>query len=196
MKILIISDVESQYLWNHLDYEKFKEVELILSAGDLNPKYLSYLVTMLNVPLLYIHGNHDAKYAEYPPLGCQCIEDKIVEFKGVRILGLGGSRRYKKGPHQYNDKEMGKRVRKLRWNLLRRGGFDILLTHASFDDDGIEKDFVHKGFPAFNRLMDRYSPKYMIHGHDHLNYSTKNKRIKKYKHTTVINGYDYFVLEF
>src|SRR6266508_365807 len=33
--------------------------DLMLSAGDLPFDYLEYLVTVLNVPLLYVPGNHD-----------------------------------------------------------------------------------------------------------------------------------------
>ncbi|HVH54112.1 MAG TPA: metallophosphoesterase, partial [Actinomycetota bacterium] len=33
--------------------------DLVLSAGDLPFDYLEYLVTVLNVPLLYVPGNHD-----------------------------------------------------------------------------------------------------------------------------------------
>ena len=98
MKILAISDVESRYLWDYFSKEKLQEIDLILSCGDLSPLYLSFLATFFQGPVLYVHGNHDAVYEVSPPYGCICVEDQIYEYKGIRILGLGGSMRYKWTP--------------------------------------------------------------------------------------------------
>ena len=62
MKILVIADEESKYLWDYFDREKLKGIDLILSAGDLDPEYLSFLVTLAKAPVLFVHGNHDDKY--------------------------------------------------------------------------------------------------------------------------------------
>ena len=66
MKILAISDVESRYLWDDFSKEKLKEIDLILSCGDLSPLYLSFLATFFQGPVLYVHGNHDAVYQSSP----------------------------------------------------------------------------------------------------------------------------------
>ena len=93
MNILVIADEEAPSLWDYFRPEKLKDVDLILSCGDLNPKYLSFLATFCKGPVLYVHGNHDDRYEKTPPEGCICIEDKIYEYKGIRIIGLGGSYR-------------------------------------------------------------------------------------------------------
>ena len=62
MKILTIADEESKSLWDYYDPERLSGVDLILSAGDLSPTYLEFLVTLTNCPLLYVRGNHDSKY--------------------------------------------------------------------------------------------------------------------------------------
>ena len=83
MKVLCISDNEIYGLyegWTGEEAEKLKDVGLILSAGDLSPEYLEFLVTMLNVPLLYVRGNHDSRYDEEPPEGCIDIDDKVAEI--------------------------------------------------------------------------------------------------------------------
>ena len=90
MNILVIADEEAPSLWDYFRPEKLKDVDLILSCGDLNPKYLSFLATFCKGPVLYVHGNHDDRYEKTPPEGCICIEDKIYEYKGIRIMGLGG----------------------------------------------------------------------------------------------------------
>ena len=62
MKILAVADEESAALWDYYEPEKFQGVDLILSAGDVKAEYLEFLVTMTNLPLLYIRGNHDDCY--------------------------------------------------------------------------------------------------------------------------------------
>ena len=59
MKILILADVESKYLWDYFDKSKLEGVDLILSCGDLNPQYLSFLASFTQSPVLYVRGNHD-----------------------------------------------------------------------------------------------------------------------------------------
>lgn len=169
MKILALADQESKYLWDYFDKSKLEGIDLILSCGDLDPQYLSFLATMASVPVLYVHGNHDDSYAVNPPLGCICIEDQVYTYKGVRILGLGGSMRYTEGQNQYTQMDMMWRVRKLWLSLTKNSGFDILLTHAPASGLGDDEDLPHRGFLAFHQLLDRYQPAYHIHGHVHPN---------------------------
>ena len=100
MKILTVSDEECKALWDYYTPGRLKDYDLIISCGDLKASYLSFLVTMARCPLLYVHGNHDVRYAVSPPEGCDCIDDGLVVYNGVRILGLGGCRKYHPGPHQ------------------------------------------------------------------------------------------------
>ena len=109
MKILAIADEESKYLWDYFEKSKLEGIDLIISCGDLDPRYLSFLATFTSAPVLYVHGNHDDKYERIPPDGCICIDDKIYVHEGVRIMGLGGSMRYKPGPEL---------PRSVRWSLL------------------------------------------------------------------------------
>ena len=90
MRILLLADEESKAYWDYFRKEDFKDIDLIISCGDLKASYLSFLVTMTSIPLLYVHGNHDEGYATNPPEGCICIEDCVYEYEGMRILGIGG----------------------------------------------------------------------------------------------------------
>lgn len=195
MRILILSDTPDKKYWDYYQEGVLDEIDLILSCGDLPPAYLSFVVTFAKAPVFYVHGNHDDCYAQTPPEGCTCIDGKLVEYEGLRILGFGGSMRYKPGDNQYTDKEMRHRVKKLRFPLWRSKGFDILLTHSParnlYDGD----DLPHMGFKTFLTLLDTYSPKYFIHGHVHLNYGRKYKRASKYKETIIINGYQSYILD-
>ena len=195
MKILIIADYENPYLWDYFDKQNFNDIDLIISCGDLKASYLSFLVTMIPVPVLYIHGNHDYRYADAPPEGCICIEDTIYNFRGLNIGGLGGSMEYAGGPQQYTELKMQKRVKKLSKLSQKKGGLDIFVSHAPTARLGDGTDLCHKGFECFYMIYDNLHPRYHLHGHQHLNYSAQATRIKKYDDIEIINGYGYYILQ-
>ena len=196
MKILLVSDEEDKYLWDFYRPGRLKGIDLILSAGDLKAEYLSFLVTMANRPLLYVPGNHDGGYAQRPPEGCQCIDGKLVTVGGLRILGLGGSALYNGGPHQYTEKQMRRRIHRLRLKLALTGGVDIVLTHAPVRGFGDEDNMTHRGFEAFLPLLDQYQPRYLVHGHIHQRYGANRPRCYQYNETTIVNATGRYILEF
>lgn len=195
MKILLISDEVSQALYDCYIPGRLDGYDLLISCGDLKPQYLSFLVTMTRVPLLYIHGNHDGIYDRIPPDGCDCIEDKLVVYKGLRILGLGGSVRYSPGPHQYTEAQMRWRIFKLKWKIWRNGGVDVVVSHAPLYGVGDGDDIAHQGFEAFLQFVDKYHPKYWVHGHMHLNYGIDQTRVREYNGTKVVNATERYALE-
>ncbi len=194
MKILVLADEESKYLWDYYEQGRLDDIDLILSAGDLKAEYLSFLVTFAKCPLLYVHGNHDTRYAESPPEGCICIDDSLFVYKGVRILGLGGSMRYNAGKFQYTESQMQRRIRRRTLDLLRYRGFDILLTHAPMAGFHDMEDLPHRGFACFRRLLEKYKPKFFVHGHVHLNYG-RFPRKDTFGETTVINAYEKYLIQ-
>lgn len=197
MKILVISDVEAPALWDYFHPGRLDGIDLILSCGDLDPRYLSFLATFSHGPVLYVHGNHDKIYQTVPPEGCICIEDKVFCFRGLKIAGLGGSMRYKPGPHQYTQAQMSFRAARL-WPGIyagRKKKLDILITHAPAYGLGDSPSLAHTGFKAFRRMMDSQSLRYLVHGHVHLNYDPLASRIQQYKETTIINAYERYILE-
>ena len=196
MKILLVSDEEDKYLWDFYKPGRLKGIDLILSAGDLKAEYLSFLVTMANRPLLYVHGNHDGGYAQRPPEGCQCIDGKLVTVGGLRILGLGGSALYNGGPHQYTETQMRRRIHRLRLKLALTSGVDIVLTHAPVRGFGDEDNMTHRGFEAFLPLLDQYQPRYLVHGHIHQRYGANRPRCYQYNETTIVNATGRYILEF
>ncbi len=195
MKILAVSDEEVPALWEYYVPGKLADYDLILSCGDLKAEYLSFLVTMARCPVLYVHGNHDTHYDKTPPEGCDCIEDKLVTYNGLRILGLGGCRMYHPGAHQYTEAQMRRRIRRLRRQILRAGGVDLVLTHAPAQGLGDQDDPAHKGFEALKELLEEYRPAYLVHGHVHLRYTHGQPRILTYGDTAVINACERYVLE-
>ena len=160
----------------------------MLSCGDLPFDYLEYLVSRLDVPLLYVPGNHDPSLVppdstwmplrsvlEAPtpgPQGCVNIDGRLVEERGLRIAGLGGSLRYKAGPNQYSQAQMGWRALKLEFRIrLKRvkagRKLDILVTHAPPFGLAEAQDAAHVGFVATLRLAQHFQPLLLVHGHIH-----------------------------
>ena len=195
MKLLLIADEESRYLWDYYTPGRLDGIDLILSCGDLKQEYLEFLVTMGNIPLCYVPGNHDKGYIHFPPEGCECVDDCVAEIKGLRILGLGGCRRYNLGPYQYTEKEMERRVRRLRHQLRKLGGVDIVITHAPPRGLGDAEDDAHLGFSAFLPLMEEYRPLYLFHGHVHPSYGNNQPRVHQYGDTTIMNVVGWHVIE-
>ena len=195
MKILCVSDEECAALWDYYVPGRLDGYDLIISCGDLKASYLSFLVTMGHCPLLYVHGNHDTSYSHKPPEGCDCIDGHLVRYHGLRILGLGGCPWYHPGDHQYTEREMQKRIRKLRFQIWRAGGVDIVVTHAPPRGVGDLDDNAHRGFEALLPFLEKYKPQYLLHGHIHLSYGIDKTRVRTYDKTQVINTCERYVLE-
>lgn len=192
MRILAVADEEARYYYDYYTPGKLDEFDLILACGDLNRHYLEFLVTMAHCPVLYVHGNHDESFVQNPPEGCICIDDQLYIYQGVRILGLGGSYRYRnKGTYMYTELQMKKRIGKLGLKLWWHRGFDILVTHAPAFGINDENTLSHRGFESFVALLERYQPKYFIHGHIHRNYGVGIPQKTEYGKTTILNAYEY-----
>ena len=230
MKILLISDAEERLLWdnwNDATAQSLADVGLVLSAGDIKPEYLEFLVTMLNVPLVYVRGNHDGMYDKRPPEGCENADGKLLEvdcgrgdsMQKVRILGFGGSMRYKyDASDMYTEREMEQRVRKAERSIIlqkvadavkelmspdagessaeKRPPFDILLTHAPCRGYGDMEDLPHNGFECFNDLLNKYSPQLHCYGHVHREYGRIDRQLKHPSGTLLINCSGYHIIDF
>jgi Icc-related predicted phosphoesterase len=206
MKLLVVTDAVDQAVYSAQVKHRFGDVDLILSCGDLPPYYLEFLVSMLDVPLYYVRGNHDHELMQrdgngqpHLPGGCISIDGKIVIHDGLIIAGLGGSPFYNGKEDQYTDFQQ-----RLRWlameprllfNRARYGrACDILLTHAPPRGINDRDDACHLGFPTFLTFLDRYAPRYLIHGHIHL-YNRNAPYKATHGRTEIINAYPFRVLE-
>ena len=196
IKILLISDEPSPALWDHFDASRLEGIDLIISCGDLPPQYMSFLATFFVGPVLYVHGNHDGCYLYTPPDGCISIDGQVYEFEGIRIAGLGGCMRYRGGEFQYTEKQMLHRAKKLHRQIRRGGGLDILVTHAPAYGLNDGEDLPHIGFQCFHDIMEKYHPKYFVHGHMHLSYNFRQKRVCDHQGVTVVNACERYIMEY
>ncbi len=196
MKILSVADIVTKSLLETVEGgPAITGIDLILACGDLPPEYLSALKHRYNKPLLYVLGNHDLRYGESPPTACIPLHRRIVKVGHFRFAGFSGSRWYNGNINQYTEKQMARFIRKMRFSLWRSRGVDLVLTHAPprFVHDA--EDPCHRGFRAFLSFIDKYQPRYLIHGHIHALFASDEERVTRVQSTTVINSYGYHVLE-
>lgn len=187
MRILAISDVEEPWLATGLDRERMEGVDLIISCGDLPATYLEYIVTLSNLPLLYVPGNHDTAYEEHPPEGCIPLDGRLLEYQGLRIIGLGGSLRYNDRVYGFTEQEMRWRTFKLALRAKFSGGADIVVTHAPPRGYGDLEDFAHQGFEVFNVALEMLEPRYLLHGHVHMEYGRIDRTVEHPTGTRIVN---------
>lgn len=196
IRILAVSDTESKYIWEYFDPVPFRNVDLIISCGDLKAEYLSYLVTMIPAPLFYVHGNHDKSYKYRPPLGCECIDGRLVDFEGVRILGLGGCKSFQPDEHQYTEQQMWQRYKKAVPAIRKAGGIDILVSHAPSIGLGDGPDEFHRGFEALRFIDEEYRPQLHLFGHRHMSGSpVARANVFTFGETSMINTTGYRLIE-
>jgi Icc-related predicted phosphoesterase len=46
------------------------------------------------------------------------------------------------------------------------------------------------------KLLEKYKPKYFIHGHVHRNYGIKIPRVCKREETTIVNAFEYYAFDY
>jgi Icc-related predicted phosphoesterase len=205
VKILAVSDEVVDRLYNSWITQNCRNIDMILGCGDLPYEYLEFLVTALNVPLLYVPGNHDPRYNEANPAtraeGCMNLDRHLVQVKGLSLAGLGGSIRYKpEHSNQYTQSEMYGRVISLLpailWNRFRTGKvLDIILAHSPVRGIHDDSDPAHTGFSAYLDIIRVFKPRYFLHGHTLVYKGNLLPSITQVGSTTVINVYPYRVLE-
>ena len=207
MRILAVSDEVSNVLYTPTARGWLGDIDLILGCGDLPYYYLEYLTNLLDVPLCYVHGNHDP-LVEYSsesgtktaPEGGDNVDLRCVEVAGLLVAGLEGCIRYRPdGLHQFTQNEMMLRSLALLPGLVRnrltRGRWlDVLIAHSPPLGVHDMPTAAHTGFRAFLDLMRIFRPRYLLHGHRHQNYASGPTETLCGA-TTVINVHPYRVLE-
>jgi Icc-related predicted phosphoesterase len=126
-------------------------------------------------------------------------------------------------PFQFTEGQMARKAWRMRFGLWRTGGVDVVISHAAPaicplayrlcpDPAGGARpcthaqlpghleacpdapDPCHQGFLALRSVLDRYHPRYWLHGHNHLSYA-RSKRIHEVAETSVINAYGHTIVD-
>ena len=200
LKILTISDQEDPQVYSSSLADRHGDVEFVISCGDLSYLYLEYILTVLNRPLYFVHGNHDP-LQEFNmgdprpyPFGAVNLHRRNLREHGLLMAGVEGSILYnRRTPYQYSQSAMWNHIFRLVpglfINKIRSGRFlDIFVSHAPPKGVHEGKDWTHQGIKAFRWLIDSFKPSYHFHGHIHY-YHPDDSSITRVGETNVINAY-------
>jgi Icc-related predicted phosphoesterase len=191
VKILAISDIELPHMQNVAYLRRtYEDVDLVISCGDLSASYIEFITSVLNVPLLYVSGNHDTNYQQRPP-GGDNLHMRVIRYRGLTFAGLEGSPIYNNGALQYSETQMYLNLFNLAPRLLTRRlfksyGVDVFLTHAPPRHIHDREDRAHQGFKAFRSLISWFRPRYLLHGHVDV-YDRRDTTWTEFKGTQVVN---------
>ena len=222
MKILCVADETDPLVYSPSSKRLFGDCDIVISAGDLPLRYYDFIMTIMGKQLFYVYGNHNLEQFKesmlkvspasqvignrdqmqiMPHFGGDLIDGKCIYDKkrDLIIMGLGGSMLYNYGMSQYSEKQMKWRINKLvprlLYNKQRYGRYvDILVTHSLVFGMGDGVDLCHRGFECFKAFMEKYRPKYLLHGHVHL-FDENENRFHQYEDTTIINVYKSFIID-
>ena len=120
--------------------------------------------------------------------------------KAVSVLTIccmfAGAYKYREGKYMYSERQMRRRISRLYWKIRRAGGIDILVTHApAYRINDLDTQ-VHRGFHCFLWILEKFKPRYFIHGHVHKNYGISIPRRSEYEKTAVFNACGYVVIDY
>jgi len=179
IKILSVSDVVVPFIYSAQVRSRFRDVQYVISCGDLPYYYQEFIMSMLDVPLFFVRGNHD-KVEEHGQAGIRKAPDgginlhnQVVNFDGILLAGVEGSLRYREGDFQYSQTEMWLNVVLMVPTLLRNRALhgrylDIFVTHAPATGVHDRDDLPHRGIEAFRWLVNVFQPVCHFHGHVHV----------------------------
>src|ERR1700761_2206433 len=175
IRVLAVSDEVAEGLL--ADVSQARSAQLIVACGDLPAEYLGALMNALDLPLVFVPGNHDRDQSGYRvsrsglitragfparppwPLGAVNADGRVVDVAGVRLAGLGGCLRYGDGPNQYSERQQARRGR---GPPPPRG-----LRRAPPRGGGEGDDLPPRGFGCYHELVAALDPPLLLHGHVH-----------------------------
>lgn len=160
MTLLIIADDE-------LIKSRIPEsrADVLVSCGDLSDDVILDVARRCDCrQVLAVKGNHDSAAPFSEPI--VDLHLKTAEFRGLRFGGFAGSWKYKpRGHHLCEQKEV-------ETALAAFPRVDIFVSHNSPRLVHDREDDVHLGFVAFTNYIAQHQPRYLVHGHQHVNQET------------------------
>ena len=162
MKFLLLSDIDELHWRNGTG-----QADLILSLGDVADQVILEASKAYNCSNVFaVRGNHD--HNDNTPLPEPIIDLHMTtkEFKGMTFGGLNGAWQYKpRGHFLYHQSEVCKFMSAFPY-------VDILISHNSPRGVHDREDGLHTGFDGLTNYILEHKPKYLFHGHQHMNRET------------------------
>jgi len=225
VKILCISDNTDQLIYSRNAGERYKDVDFVISAGDLPLTYYDYIATVLKKDIFWVYGNHNLEEFErnmhitracadassmrelvaeeftLPIFSGSFCDGKVIHDRehDIIIAGLGGSFLYNKGMSQYTENQMRLRIARMTPRLIankqRYGRYCDILLTHAAPYG------IGDGKDLCHRGFESFLSFMDMFSpkyllHGHVHlYDENAPRIRTYKNTTVINVYKNFLLD-
>ena len=154
LRLYVLTDIHSPdyFVMPEIHADQF---DMVLTLGDIDEGTLDYISHMSRqVPIFGIPGNHDTHSLP----GVTNLHGRVVDYKGIRIGGMGGARKYKDHRYHYTDREM-------RFRMMGMPAVDLFISHAPPFQTSQNEDYIHQGFEAFDHYIAKHSPQFWLHGH-------------------------------
>jgi uncharacterized protein len=204
MKILAVSDRVVDWIYSPKIRLRLSDTDLVVGCGDLPLEYLDFIISSLDVPVLYVKGNHSlpeprGKLSNHNSCGCVDLHGKVMIINGYSFAGVEGSLKYNNGVYQYSQFEMWLNVIKLVPSMLAnrlkyRRFLNVFVSHAPTWGIHDQSDLPHQGIKAFRWLLTQFKPDYHLHGHIH-RYRPDMVTVSVFRKTKVVNVYGYQKIE-
>ena len=223
MKILAVSDKENLQLQNSIlkNMDVFKNIDAIVSCGDLSKNYLEFLVDSIKKELFFVEGNHPVKktygkncfekivskvyenepYFDYGGIN---LHSRIHIYKNYIFVGFEGAMKYNGKSFQYSEKEMSRIVNKVSSAIKKQQFLDfvfrrkkkeiIIISHAPIAQIHDKNDICHQGFECFRKFIEKFNPILWLHGHIHYE-GQMNEQISRLNNTLVVNAYGVHLID-
>jgi Icc-related predicted phosphoesterase len=204
MKILAVSDAVVDWIYSPKIRITLSDIDLAIGCGDLPQYYLEFIISALDIPVFYVHGNHSQTLEDrsdnlHYSTGALDLHSRVRRYKGFTFAGVEGSLRYRAGEYQYTQFGMWlnvfKLVPSLIINRIKTGNYlDVFITHAPPFGIQDQSDLPHQGIKAFLWFLNQFHPVYHLHGHIHI-YRPDMITETRYQHTKVVNVFRYRMIE-
>jgi uncharacterized protein len=161
MNILVIADDET--IKSRLPESK---ADIVVSCGDLPDDVIVEAARRSSCrQIVAVKGNHDSAASFPTPI--MGLHLKTFDFRGLRFGGFSGSWKYKpKGHHLFEQSEVTAA-------LDAFPKVDVFVSHNSPRLVHDRDDEVHVGFVAFNNYIAKHKPRFVLHGHQHVQQETR-----------------------
>jgi len=178
MTLLVIADDEAL-----LKTLTDTNADVLVSCGDLPDQTIIHASQRCRCRhILAVKGNHDSS-ARFPaPIVDLHLRSHTI--RGITFGGFCGAWKYKpKGNYLFDQADVESA-------LAAFPRVDVFVTHNSPRMVHDRDDEVHTGFAAFNGYILRTHPRWLLHGHQHLNIESTVGET----HVTGIYGYRFVVI--
>ncbi len=162
IKLIIITDTH-----NTLDEKllietvnEHSDFDLCILLGDHSDNDIKKVLNSISKDKIYaLLGNHDVNYIENYNLNN--LNGNIIDIRGVRLLGIQGSFKYKPVDFPSFTQEDSIKF------LANKESVDILISHDGPFDDNMINNPAHQGLFGITYYLFKNKVKYNIHGHLH-----------------------------